>query len=135
MIEPRPGIRRFVTSIVGSAIARGDDAGDITARLYGTLANLVGPAGFDVLLARSLVLARRDHPLLAAVGTGPGGVLTGLNGGEGPVAVQEATAAVVCYFVELLAVLIGEDLAMHLVRDAWPEAWDTVADPTDEEKE
>jgi hypothetical protein len=122
MIEPRPAIRRFVTSVVGAAIARGDDPLGITARLYESLANLVGPAGFDVLLARSIVLARRAHPILADVGTASGGMLSGLGAITDPVSVQQGVAAVVSYFVELLAVLIGEDLAMHLVRDVWPEA-------------
>jgi hypothetical protein len=135
MIEPRPAIRRFATSVVGAAIARGDDAGDVTARLYASLANLVGPAGFDVLLARSLVLARRDHPFLANVGAGPGGALTGLAGAADRVSVEQGTAAIVSYFVELLAVLIGEDLAMRLARDVWPGAPESGAAPPDEEKE
>ena len=30
--------------------------------------------------------------------------------------------AIVAHFMELLAVLIGEDLAMRLLRDVWPAA-------------
>src|SRR5580704_15123278 len=71
MIEPRVGIRQFATSVVRAAMARGDDAQGVTARLYESLANLVGPAGFDVLLARSLVLARRANPFLDNVVAGP----------------------------------------------------------------
>ena len=135
MIEPRPAIRRFVTSVVGAATARGDDPLGITARLYESLVNLVGPAGFDVLLARSIVLARRVHPILADVATASGGMLSGLGATTDPVSVQQGVAALVSYFVELLAVLIGEDLAMHLVRDVWPEAWKTDAAPQEREEE
>lgn len=135
MIEPRPAIRRFAASVVGGAIRRGDAVQGITARLYASLANLVGPAGFDVLLARSLVLARRVHPFLAAVTTGPGGTVTGLAEAAEPASVEQGTVAIVAYFVELLAVLIGEDLTMHLVRNAWPEAGDTGSAPPEEEEE
>ncbi len=125
MIEPRPAFRRFAASVVALAIRRGEPADEITARLYASLANLVGPAGFDVLLARSIVLARPAHPLLTAVATGPGGTVRGLAEAADPVLVEQGTVAIVAYFVELLAVLIGEDLAMGLVRDAWPEVEDT----------
>ncbi len=135
MIEPRPAIRRFTTSVVVAAMARGDDPQGITARLHGKLVNLVGSAGFDVLLARALVLSRRAYPFLSGVVAGPGGTLTGLGSAADPASVEQGTVAIVAYFVELLAVLIGEDLAMRLVRDVWPEAWDaSSALPEEEEK-
>jgi hypothetical protein len=135
LIEPRPAICRFATSVVGAALARGDGAQDITARLYESLANLVGSAGFDVLLARSLVLARRVHPFLAAVTVGPGGTLSGLGEASDPPSVEQGTVAIVSYFIELLAVLIGEDLTIHLVRDVWPEAWAAGSAPSENENE
>ena len=135
MIEPRPAVRRFAASVVGAAIARGDDVQAITARLRESLSDLVGAAGFDVLLGRSLVLARRVHPFLAAVAPGADGALTGLDKGLDLASVEQGTVTIVSHFVELLAVLIGEDLALHLVRDVWPEARDMTSAPPKDEKE
>jgi len=92
-------------------------------RLYQQLGKLVGSAGFDVLLARSLVLARRTNPALAGVTAGPGGTLAGLDdpardGAE----LQQGAMSIVAHFIELLVVLIGEDLGMRLLRDVWPGA-------------
>jgi hypothetical protein len=83
----------------------------------------VGPAGFDVLLARALVLARRAHPVLSGVTAGAGGTLAGLDDStRDRVALAEGGMAIVTEFIELLITLIGEDLAVRLVVGAWPEA-------------
>lgn len=97
-------------------------AARMMARLRPDLARLVGPAAFDVMLARSLVLARRDHPALARVAAGPAGAITGLDGAGDVAALQEGGLAIVAHFIELLATLIGEDLAMRIVGKAWPGA-------------
>jgi len=77
----------------------------------------------DALLRRSLVLARRAHPALAGVSVSSGGILVGIdNTPRGGAALQEGAIAIVSQFIELLVVLIGEDLAMLLVRDIWPLA-------------
>jgi hypothetical protein len=129
MVDPRPSVTRFVRAVVRVEIAHGGGAQDpdvarrIIERLHQDLVKVIGPAGFDVLLARSLVLARRAHPALAAVTPGPGGVLAGLDeAARDGVALQEGVMAIVSRFIELLVVLIGEDLAMRLVRDGWPAA-------------
>ena len=89
-------------------------------RLHRELGKLIGSAGFDVLLARSLVLARRAHSPFAKIRAEPGGKLAGLEAGATGAAEPEADALViVAYFVELLATLIGEDLAISLIRDLW----------------
>ena len=76
-----------------------------------------------MLLARSIVLARRDHPVIAGTTAGPGGTLAGLDEAalEGAER-QEGAIAIVAHFIELLVSLIGEDLAMDLVRGVWPAA-------------
>lgn len=135
MIQPRAAARRFATSVVGAAIASGHDPQDVTTRLHGGLANLVGAAGVDVLLARSLVLALRTHPFLAAVVSGPGGTFAGLRGAADLASVEQGAATIVAYFVELLAALIGEDLALRLVRDACPEPSDAGSAPAKARKE
>jgi hypothetical protein len=126
MIEPRPSVTRFVQAVARAELARGDgaDAADVAqrilTRLHQSLVKLIGSAGFDVLIARSLVLARRAHPALAGVTVGPGGRLTGVD--DTAMALQEGAMSVVSHFMELLVVLIGEDLAMRLVRNVWPAA-------------
>jgi hypothetical protein len=128
-VEPRPSVTRFVTAVVRFESARAGAAHDseviqrIMTRLHQELGKLIGSAGFDVMLARSLVLARRTHPLLTGIMVGPGSTLTGLDQpARDPDALQESMAAVVSHFIEILVNLIGEDLAMRLVRDVWPAA-------------
>jgi hypothetical protein len=118
-----------VRAIVRAELPRDGGAQDsdalqrITTRLQKGLSKLIGSAGFDVLLARSILLARRAHPALAGVTAGPGGVLAcGDNAARDGVALQDRAVEIVSQFVELLASLVGEDLAMDLVRGIWPEA-------------
>ncbi len=129
MIEPRRSVTRFVKAIARAEVSRGGGVEDsgiaqrITTRLHKDLGKLIGPAGFDVLLARSVVLARRTHPILAGIAARSGGTLAGLEDAtlEGA-ELHEATMAIVSHFIELLVSLIGEDLAMGLVRTVWPVA-------------
>jgi len=118
---------QFVGAVVRAEFARAGDAHDadvaqrIMVRLHGALGKLIGPAGFDVLVARSLVVARRAHPVLVGIMAGPGGTFIGFDKGERDrVALQEGAMAIVAHFIELLVVLIGEDLTMRLLRDVWP---------------
>lgn len=132
MIEPRPSIARFVRAVASAELARGgsEPGGDVAqrlvAQLYRKLAKLIGRDGFEVLLARSLVLAQRAHPVLARVTVASGAKLAGLDevarvmGDDAEF--RHGTIAIVAQFVELIATLIGEDLAMRLVREAWPAA-------------
>jgi hypothetical protein len=112
-------------------LARGSRSHDprlaqgILLRLHEKLGKLIGPAGFDVLLARSLVLARRAHPVLVGITAGPKATLVGFNDpGRDVVALREGAMAIVAHFIELLATLIGEDLAMVFLRDVAPAAED-----------
>jgi len=91
-------------------------------RLHLELGGLIGAAGFDVLVARSLVLASRGHPVLAGISAGSGGTLLGLEALGDRAAAEEAAISIVAHFIELLSVLIGEDLALRLVRNVWPAA-------------
>lgn len=93
----------------------------IMVGLHDGLWKLIGSAGFDVLVERSLVLARKDHPVLAGTNAGRGGALPGLEDAAGdPDARELGAVAIVTHFIELLVTLIGEDLAMRLVREVWP---------------
>jgi len=126
-MEPRPFVVGLVRTIVRVEVAGGgareaDVAQHILPRLHQAFAMLIGPGGFDVLLARTIVLARRAHPILVGVGAGPAGTLTRLDDvARDEVAFEEGVMAIVTQFMELLVALIGEDLALRLVRNAWPE--------------
>jgi hypothetical protein len=126
MHEPRPAVVRIVKSILSAELRLGggddsDVAQRIMTRLRVGLEKLVGTAGFDVLVARSLVLTKRAHPALAAVTVGPGGKLAGLDAVAGDVVgPEEGAMPLVAQFIELLVSLIGEDLALRLVRNSWP---------------
>jgi hypothetical protein len=129
MIEPRPSVTRFAKAVVRAERARtgaerdSDVVQRIMRRIHAELGKVLGPAGVDVLLARSVVLARRARPVLAGITAGPGGTLAGLDdaalqGAE----LQEAAVEIAAHFIELLITLIGEELAMGLVRTVWPSA-------------
>jgi hypothetical protein len=122
--EPRASITLFVGRLLRHELERGGDghvAERIMKRLYQGLWKLIGPGGFDVMLARSLALARRSHPVLAGVDAGPGGELQGLDDSAlDRAALADGAAEVVARFIELLVTLIGEELAMRLLRDVWP---------------
>jgi len=126
MSEPRPAIVRFVRAVANVERAGGGGADDaevaarVVLRLYRELSQLIGPAGFDVLLARSVVVARRTRPALADVTAGPAGAVTGLDVASRDEAIGEGALAIVAHFIDLLATLIGEDLAMALVGKVWP---------------
>jgi hypothetical protein len=126
MSEPRAAIVRFVRAVVRverAGNSSGDDAevaGRVVMRMHRELSKLIGSGGFDVLLARSVVLASRTHRALAGIAAGPGGTLTGLDAASRDAALGEGAMAIVAHFIDLLATLIGEDLALALVRKAWP---------------
>jgi hypothetical protein len=128
---PSPTVTRFVSAIVRAELASGRAgpgpdpavAQRIMMRLHGHLGRLIGEVGFDVMLARAIVLARRAHPILEGLTAGPGGMLIGLDEARGDRAeLDEAASAIVSHFIELLASLVGEALALRLVRDPWPGA-------------
>lgn len=126
MLEPRPAITDLVRVIARAERAASTGALDspvaqsILTRLHRELGKLIGSAGFDVLLARSLVLARRAHPTIAEISAEPDGKLAGLDAGSAnATGNEEGTLLIVAYFIELLATLIGQDLALRLVRDLW----------------
>ena len=130
MTKPRPSVTELARAIARVELGNaGDERGStvgqrILTRLHQQLGKLIGPAGFDVLLGRSLVLAKRLHPSLAGLTARPGGKLEGREvAGEGADFDDDALA-VVSQFIELLVTLVGEDLAMRMIGDIWPAARD-----------
>jgi len=98
------------------------------ARLRDRLADLIGVLGYGALVARAVRLAQAESPGLTRV-TVTAQAEDGLQGlraftlasSGDPVAAAEGLAALLAHIIELLIVFIGEDLAVRLVREAWPE--------------
>jgi hypothetical protein len=122
--EPRPTIALVAGRIFRQELDRGGDghvAERIMKRFYEGFWKLIGPAGFDILLARSLALARKSRPILDGISAAPGGALQGLDdAARDRAALDVGAVELVTRFIELLVTLIGEELAMRLVRDVWP---------------
>jgi hypothetical protein len=123
MIEPRTSLVSIAAAHVRAELARQGDMERIPQRLHDCLSRLVGTGGFDILLSRALVLAKREHPMLADVTATKGGLLVGLGKPEhDAVAAEHAAAAVVAHLLELLVVLVGEELTMQLLHEVLEEA-------------
>jgi hypothetical protein len=107
-----------------ATLAEGSDR--VCLRLWRQIQPLIGPAGFQSVLARALGLARAEHPFLEGVeGAEPAnGCLKGLAAsvqGQSPAETEEGIVAVLGNFVWLLSTFIGEDLVLRLLRRAWPD--------------
>ena len=127
--EPAAVVGRFTDGVfrlersTGEGTGALDVAERILMRLDTGLGPLIGAAGFDVLVARALALATRAHPALEGLRAGRGGKLSRGDSSAPEGEAQRAGArAIVAELIMLLWMLIGEDLAMRLVRDAWPRA-------------
>jgi len=95
-------------------------------RLRLRLIVLIGPEGCDALFARALALSRSDYPMLAGVHyeAASGYGLTGLRESAreyAPTDVLDALVTATAHFLAVLARLIGADLVLRLVREAWPK--------------
>ena len=99
-------------------------------RLRGRLASLIGQTGYTTLVARAVRLAQAEVPALEcvtvdALATGAEGSLHGVrefaraSGDAG--AAEAGLSAILAHAIGLLITFIGEDLALRLIRDAWPE--------------
>ncbi len=125
--------RRMLLHEVGgraepTAMAEGAARAD--ARLRGRLTGLIGLTGYTILVARAVRLARAEVPTLEGVAvdtgeTGSDGSLHGVHDfarASGDAAAAEAgLSAILAHVIGLLITFIGEDLALRLIREAWPE--------------
>jgi len=140
MASPRLSALRFATAVIAAEYARQDDTPSaaserIMSAIHGRIGKVVGSGGFEVLLKRALALTARNHPVLASMSVGErGSLVTAHEQAPDPVAMRTAITALLATFVELLAELIGEDLALRLVGDAWPESPGREPSAPDEEK-
>ena len=119
MLEQEAG-----TSADGPAIAAA--ARRACERFAQQLTPLIGDAGVDAILARSLHLAQRNVPGLAPARSFDqrDGLCTLLQRSleqQEPAAATEAAVVVLATVGELLASFIGESLTTRLLREAWPD--------------
>ena len=103
----------------------------VNARLRLRLTSLIGLAGYAFLVARAVRLAQIEIPDLKGVTVttlenGAEGSLHGIHefalarGGD-PGLAEAGLSAVLAHILGLLATFIGEDLALRLASEAWPE--------------
>jgi hypothetical protein len=98
----------------------------VCQRLHDHLGTLVGFYGMEVLFTRAVGLAARDLPWVGSLEPGERGAcriaLPKENAGEAELsAARDGFTAVVANVLGLLANLVGEDLVIQLVHDAWPD--------------
>lgn len=134
MKAPRPSLHHLAMAVVATELSRSGAGHEASVaersmvRLHEHFGKLIGPTGFDVLLARSLVLARRAHPLLSSCEAGFGGQLSWLPDAVNDsdrASAESAAVVLLAHLFELLARLLGEELSMRLVHDVWPDLPDT----------
>jgi hypothetical protein len=100
-------------------------ASDELARV---LAPVMGQLGIDALAARAVNLVQREYPWLAAADDAQQaeGLFPRVSfslAQQDPAVGADAAAAVLATFTGLVVRLIGEPLAMRLMRQAWPDAF------------
>ncbi|HKG96295.1 MAG TPA: hypothetical protein VKA97_00675 [Pyrinomonadaceae bacterium] len=95
-------------------------------RLHTGLDPLIGGGGFRALLDRALYLAKKEHSWLNGVGIEdyPGCELKTLReamNGKEPAVINETFTVILANVIWLLVTFIGEDIALGLIEEAWPD--------------
>jgi len=96
-------------------------------RLRGRLGVLIGQRGFTALFDRALFLAAAERPSLREIRY-DAREEPGLIGARAfartrePEETEDGLVTIVAHFIGLLVAFLGEELAEHLVRDAWRES-------------
>jgi len=88
----------------------------VCEKLRRSLSRLVGPEGYRSLLARALMLAQRETPLLGAVKVKEDGSIGGLTGKA-----TEANVVLIGYLIDLMETFIGEAVTVWLLNDIWQD--------------
>ncbi|XXY45770.1 hypothetical protein WME91_37790 [Sorangium sp. So ce269] len=117
--------------IIERELAGREDPADIAAgiegafrRLYEVISTVIGPIGFQAVLARAVHLTRRTDPGFGAcdVTCGETVVMKGLSGmieREGATQASAAAVALLGNVIALLCSFIGEDLTFRLLHRGW----------------
>jgi hypothetical protein len=107
---------------LAAAVRRASD------ELARALAPLMGRLGIEAIAGRAVHLVQREYPWLAAARDSEqaeelfGQISLSLAQQDSAVA-ADAAAAVLATFTGLVVRLIGEPLAIRLMRQAWPDAF------------
>ena len=109
-------------------------AESVFRRLHDHLARWFGFEGYDALVARTIDRARVAHPVLRTASSSPAGSgngiarerarLVGLAASLRSASGEESSAALVSLlgtFISLLGRLVGDDMAMQLILQSWPD--------------
>lgn len=91
------------------------------ARLRAGLTRWIGSDGYRALVDRALEQARAGHPSLAGLQCQAGDVqgVAAAVGAHGAAEVREGILALVGRLIDLLSRVIGEEMAVRLVEQAW----------------
>lgn len=92
------------------------DTCHVCERLRLALAKLFGLDGYCMLMARALILAKREAPQLIDVKVDDDGSIEGLTGEA-----TEATGMLISHFLELMKTFLGETVTVWLLEDIWPD--------------
>ena len=105
----------------GSADECARAAGRVYDKLQAHLGPLVGSAGVQALLVRSVKLAREEFSFLEVdVLEGSTKLRECLQAQEDPAVVAESAAALFGTFFAIITTFIGERLTTQALRSAWP---------------
>lgn len=94
------------------------------------LARLLGDAGVQLLLKRSIAKASAQFAWLSAGASTDPATLQGVMENQDPESITEAFVAVLSAFVGLLERLIGEGLVARLLDEVWPTVFKQPAKDT-----
>ena len=109
----------------GAAAASAQRAYDDLTRVS---VRMIGQVGTDALTGRTLYLLQRKFEWLTATRepgewTGPfAQIASGLKS-QPPAAGMEAAAEIFTTLAGVIAALIGESLTLHILQEAWPDAF------------
>ncbi len=93
------------------------EAERICAQLQTGLARWVGSAGYRTLFHRAVELARPEHPALARLSCdGSDGEIAAAVRAHGAAEVTAAIVALVVTMIDLLGRIVGEEMAVELVK-------------------
>lgn len=131
MTETYESTNDFASSIIlavaGGNELRTESLSEAVARacesLRRRLEKIIGDEGSRAMLARSLVLVKREFPWLEPVQISADGMLNGLRDAtleHEYVAMEAGCVVLLAQFLGLLVNMVGEELTARLLADVWP---------------
>ena len=133
--HPNPALRQLAMRALAQRKGSAASAAALAAaaqRAYDDLtrvsAPLIGDVGVNALTGRTLYLAQRQYPWVVHARepeewNGPFEQIVFCLERQDPAVATEAAGAVLTTLAGLLVTFIGEPLTVHLLRQAWPDAF------------